>query len=739
MKSHNKKALIFGLAAIILIISLSFVSAANTCTDTDGGRDYYLMGTISGTEWGTANYAKKTDFCITGETLITRLRLAEYFCLDNQIALATYPCPYGCSNGACVATPPTNFTEICTAEDLNKIRDNLSGNYKLVCDIDLKGWNWKPIGGTGKAEGGELSTPIWSSANNPYYFSGIFNGDGHTISNLVVSNYGSYSGLFSLSAGTIENINLVNIKATGSAGGGLVAANYVFGVVKNSSASGTIDGLYKDTSGNYTQANNGGLVGTNDGAIIDSHSDVIITNAASDVGGIAAKNFNIISNSYATGDLIDVGAAGGLVGSMHTKTFGDYTTLPIIEKSYATGNITNSGEGFVGGLVDFVASSTDAPAIIIDSYATGNVNSDRAFVGGLVGYAQGQDNGPVFILNSYSKGDVKGDGYVGGLIGAAESYIIIETSFASGDVNGASESGRTTTSGNYTGGLIGRNYGGDINNSFASGNVYGINYVGGLTGYSKSINYKNVYSVGNVKGVTYVGGLNGYNDTYYSGLITSGVITGGSSSILNSYWNTQTSGQSTSAGGTGRTTAEMMTKSNYVGWDFSKIWEITEGRSYPRLRKCSSNYVFNYVNGRQTGARYDVAWSDRTTITACCSGTAKCVGPDGKCYSNHQRFSGFNPGKNDNIADCEWVTSWWFDCDYDSVSCKDCKLKWVKSGEAKVFGEYETVRTIECCGDDAKEYYVTSRCPGVSRTTKGACCNSSKDKINSLGKCVSTC
>jgi len=60
-----------------------------------------------------------------------------------------------------------------------------------------------------------------------------------------------------------------------------------------------------------------------------------------------------------------------------------------------------------------------------------------------------------------------------------------------------------------------------------------------------------------------------------------------------SFWDMETSGQSTSAGGTGLTTAEMQTESTFtdVGWDFvdesengtEDIWWILEGRDTPRL------------------------------------------------------------------------------------------------------------------------------------------------------------
>jgi len=59
------------------------------------------------------------------------------------------------------------------------------------------------------------------------------------------------------------------------------------------------------------------------------------------------------------------------------------------------------------------------------------------------------------------------------------------------------------------------------------------------------------------------------------------------------FWDIQTSGQATSVGGTGKTTAEMQTASTFLeaGWDFvgetengtEDIWWINEGKDYPRL------------------------------------------------------------------------------------------------------------------------------------------------------------
>ena len=65
------------------------------------------------------------------------------------------------------------------------------------------------------------------------------------------------------------------------------------------------------------------------------------------------------------------------------------------------------------------------------------------------------------------------------------------------------------------------------------------------------------------------GGLVGWNDGTVSG----------------SYWDTNTTGQATSAGSaTGKSTAEMKQQATFVGWDFEDVWRIKENRAYPSFR-----------------------------------------------------------------------------------------------------------------------------------------------------------
>ncbi len=90
-------------------------------------------------------------------------------------------------------------------------------------------------------------------------------------------------------------------------------------------------------------------------------------------------------------------------------------------------------------------------------------------------------------------------------------------------------------------------------------------------------------STGTVNGNASVGGLVGNN---YD-------VLGGMGSTTSSFWDIETSGQASSAGGTGKTTAEMQTASTFLeaGWDFmgdaengtEDVWWINEGQDYPRL------------------------------------------------------------------------------------------------------------------------------------------------------------
>ena len=94
-------------------------------------------------------------------------------------------------------------------------------------------------------------------------------------------------------------------------------------------------------------------------------------------------------------------------------------------------------------------------------------------------------------------------------------------------------------------------------NCYAQGSVTGKNYVGGLAGYATGL-LEDCYSSGAVTGDSNVGGLAGSTDP--NSLIASGL-----------FWNVDTSGQTISAIGEGKTNSQMLTMNTFTdaGWDFA--------------------------------------------------------------------------------------------------------------------------------------------------------------------------
>jgi hypothetical protein len=182
----------------------------------------------------------------------------------------------------------------------------------------------------------------------------------------------------------------------------------------------------------------------------------------------------------------------------------------------------------------------------------GDVSGDQS-VGGLVGYVYGGGD----VEDCYYDGVVSGGSQVGGLVGGVNGSVSVWGCYSTGSVDGYL----------YVGGLVGRGMG-SIVNSYSMSDVSGSSGVGGLVGYNHYCDVLNCYSVGSVAGSSEVGGLVG---KYYDGM------------TYGSYWDVLTSGQASSGGGTGKTTAELQTASTFIGWGCSSVWTIDEDNDYPRL------------------------------------------------------------------------------------------------------------------------------------------------------------
>ncbi|MGI6425200.1 MAG: GLUG motif-containing protein [Tepidanaerobacteraceae bacterium] len=150
--------------------------------------------------------------------------------------------------------------------------------------------------------------------------------------------------------------------------------------------------------------------------------------------------------------------------------------------------------------------------------------------------------------------------------------------------------------GDCIGGLVGENWSGKIRESFSSGTVTGYDYTGGLVG-SNSDEITACYSTCTVNGNSDVGGLVGGNTGPISYSFAVGAVNGNSKigglvgsntggTDIGCYWDTETSGQSTSACGTGQSTANMKKQETFIGWDFDDVWGIngSDNNGYPFLR-----------------------------------------------------------------------------------------------------------------------------------------------------------
>ncbi|WP_097461811.1 two-partner secretion domain-containing protein [Mangrovitalea sediminis] len=230
------------------------------------------------------------------------------------------------------------------------------------------------------------------------------------------------------------------------------------------------------------------------------------------------------------------------------------------------------------------------------------------YVGALAGDNQGTVN------HVYSTGTVTGTTAtstaitaIGGLVGQNDG--IIQRSRSSATVTGTNDTAGNTYNGGGIdggiGGLVGIQMAGSTTDSYATGAVSGIQDVGGLIGYADGSGTLNTsYAAGSV---TLASG--GHNAGGLIGATTPGLTGAGN------FWDTTTSGQSTSAGtiATGMTTANMQTAANFTSattangnanpnWN-TAFWTLSNG-SYPSLTfsaaTASINITLAYVNTSRT-------------------------------------------------------------------------------------------------------------------------------------------
>lgn len=460
---------------------------------------------------------------------------------------------------------------------------------------------------------------------------------------LIIGNQEYARGIGGLAGGVGDNTKVINCnfqgKVTGGTiVGGLIGGAYSGSIVENSWFEGEIEsitdtdytykigGLIGEASRDYwpnkpveikscsakgkitlldlPSQNTGGLIGLlQESKVSDSSADMEITFNGKDsnrIGGFIGSTSNsTILRSSSKGTINSNGAQpsyiGGFAGIMFYGEISDSDSDVriqgnglsvgglignanaengnlIISSSHSLGeiDIANPYAINIGGFIGGLSAGQQHTLEVKDSHSWSDVSGDRN-IGGFAGRISVYENGKVKFQNSFSKNQVSGTFDTGGFVGHIRTWengeIEFIKSYSEGNVEGTTD----------TGGFIGNKVGDGklkISNSYSTNTVNGDYRVGGfIAELSGDHEITNCYSTGKVTGTSDIGGFIAQAPQIIS--------------ITNSYWDTQTSGQSQSAGGEGRTTAEMTTvprpPNTYVNWDFQHVWDQTHG-NYPWLR-----------------------------------------------------------------------------------------------------------------------------------------------------------
>lgn len=219
---------------------------------------------------------------------------------------------------------------ITTQEELELISDFPKCHFELKNDIILED-NFVPLCTYGKE------------------FTGTFDGNGYTISNLTFTSSPSYGGLFRFNSGVITDVNVV----TGE--NGISSSPTDIGIITGRNA-GTISHcrVQGKVTGTYDC---GGIAGYNSGKIIKCFSNTIITSTSNNSGGIAGYNTLNISECFSLSD-VKGRNAGGIAG---------YAGNSSISDSFFSGTL--NGSSYAGGIAGY-SSGGSSPSKITNCYVS---------------------------------------------------------------------------------------------------------------------------------------------------------------------------------------------------------------------------------------------------------------------------------------------------------------------------------------------------------------------------------
>lgn len=471
-------------------------------------------------------------------------------------------------------TVPEGYTGIYTPEDLNRVRDNLTGNYILMNDIDMSDWGgWEPIGQDEFVSIRIESEEEFNAAkqlyhilynvyqdrvdnydptqHTYYYFSrfrGNFDGNGYEIHNLMIHLQSSVNtghcktnaGLFGYTEdGVIKNLGVlgvdVNVLSTSPSGacvGSIIGQSE--SEIHNCYSTGSINTLIQNSKKGSSQVlQTGAILGKCSQKIsqcynlaeVHSFSEVSINVSVIDSGGIAGACSDI-ENCYNTGNI----------------------------KSFNLGNGSQSPSAYCGGIT---ASSLGN---INNCNNKGNISAKATPATWSEAIAGGITAGSRSLINSC---------YNSGMISACSDSTIYTYPSCAGGISG--RRGETMSG---------------IANCYNIGTVKAVNttypeyaHAGGLIGYiSGKTNHPiaNSYNIGTVQSSNLIGALVGktavpttIQNCFYNDLFNDPIGDGDNFTLNNvSYLEPE----------------QFSHQSSFTGFDFANVWRMDPKLGRPVLR-----------------------------------------------------------------------------------------------------------------------------------------------------------
>lgn len=227
-----------------------------------------------------------------------------------------------------------------------------------------------------------LDGRFWTAFDS---FTGVFDGQGHTVSGLSLKSSGQQTaGFIKDNRGQLLNVSFTGADISGAVNAGIAAGiNHTGAVIRNVKVSGSVAG----------SAAAGGVAGVNQGTLEKVTNEGVTLTGAGRIGGIAGQNAGVIHQAVSKGNIdVTALAAGGIAGENSAEG--------TITESVAYGDIrVASAQAIAGGISGLNAGE------IKNSYSAATVLAEgvsTAWAGGIAGLAESGS-----ITSSLNTGEVK--------------------------------------------------------------------------------------------------------------------------------------------------------------------------------------------------------------------------------------------------------------------------------------------------------------------------------------------